>query len=142
MPIKFTMRGHSRKPRTQHDRHLLEIVRRTKAVRESEAAPELPESSPAAKEKFILAHGLFFIPADIPAHYQYDRGTDPYTAAHGLARKHDELQLAQGYVLLPDNVAVEHVWAVRPDGYVADPTWGPRGLAYFGVITKPRAGQS
>lgn len=100
------------------------------ATHERTQTHDLSYAGPCA---FILEHGRFWTPADLPATIKTMPIKQCFDNAYRLATRRKGLRYVEGIAL---GCVIHHGWCVDADGHVVDPTWGRddlRGSVYFGV---------
>ena len=81
-------------------------------------------------EEFVLKHGKFYTPKELPKNVLEGKVKDCYMNAWHLATERKDLTYVEGYAA--SVIPVMHAWCVDKQGNVIDPTWGT-GKAYYGV---------
>jgi len=89
-------------------------------------------------EHFVLEHGRPFIEVAPPRWFLPWMQKPRQCFSNSLQLTVvDRLRYVEGFAVLATvNLPVHHGWCLDGDGRVVDPTWGTRGVTYFGVPFK------
>lgn len=102
------------------------------------------EATPAAKtllkrtcQEFVLEHGWWYEPVELPKIIALGTPEQCHTNAVNLALDDDSLIYCEGYALVKErSLPVIHAWVTDGNGNAIDNTWPQPGVAYAGVPFK------
>lgn len=120
-------------PRTKEEASLLEYL---KAIRDCRMTMRKPaDFKYYGAEDFLLQHGTFFTPANLPLTIRPMPIQQCFTNALRVASRTQAYHYVEGFAT--GVIPVHHAWLIDKDGNVADPTWASLrsglGCAYIGV---------
>lgn len=115
----------------------------TKYIHQAEllAFLQRSEPTPAAKvllkrtiQEFVLAHGWWYEPAELPKRFALGTPQDCHKNATDLMLADDKLVYCEGYALFKSGIQPTiHAWVTDGHGRAFDNTWPQPGVAYAGV---------
>ena len=118
---------------TAADRELYEFLVTFREARETSKRP--PIFAYSCLEDWLLKHGTFFTPKNLPSTVRPMGLQQCYENAWRVAQRTKAYHYVEGFAI--GMIPVLHAWLIDRDGNVIDPTWASRtagiGSAYMGV---------
>lgn len=106
-------------------------------LRSSHATPAAKAFLKRTCQEFVLEHGWWYEPVELPKHIGTGIPEQCHTNAVNLALDDDSLIYCEGYAIFKDrSLPVIHAWVTDGNGNAIDNTWSQPGVAYAGVPFK------
>jgi hypothetical protein len=129
------MREDRPKPRTEHEKELLQYLFDVREVRLKNHHRSGGNFKYAGFEDYLIQHGTFFTPKHLPPTVRPMMVSQCYENAFRVASRSKAFHYVEGVAL--SLIPVDHAFCVNAEGDVVDPTWASGrtelGLAYIGV---------
>ncbi len=106
-------------------------------LRSSQATPAAKAFLKRTCQEFVLEHGWWYEPVELPKHIATGIPEQCHTNAVDLVLHDDSLIYCEGYALLKEtSFPVIHAWVTDGNGNAIDNTWTQPGVVYAGVPFK------